>query len=255
MTLAELCLKYHVSESSIKTAFPRTQKAIQKKYGVRIVKEGRGNNAEYFEEFEDDGRANTIYEEVKDDIIIDSESFKLMDWDFLVFLAIIITPMRVFRGTYEDLLRYIEIKVTNNNIFLVKHALSELKSKGFINYEVDATTNENYIIAYIYRKVEQQMHIDADMIKVCKRLAEKYNKRSWIPLLKTWLGIQIMYERQPYTINDLKRVTGLSDYQIRTSNQILKESHIYITSRAYNCYCRCMGSYVDLNASAFYKVK
>ena len=60
MTLAELCLKYHVSESSIKTAFPRTQKAIQKKYGVRIVKEGRGNTAEYFEQFEDDGRAPTI---------------------------------------------------------------------------------------------------------------------------------------------------------------------------------------------------
>ena len=254
MTLAELCLKYHVSESSIKTAFPRTQKAIQKKYGVRIVKEGRGNTAEYFEQFEDDGRAPTIYDEVKDEIIIDSESFKLMDWDFLVFLAIIITPMRVFRGTYEDLLRYIEIRVSNQNIMSIKHALGQLKSKGFINYEVDATTNENYLVAYIYRNVEQQMHIDTGMVKVCKRLAEKYNKRSWIPLLKTWLGIQMMYDRQPYTINDLKKVTGLSEYQIKTSNQILKDSQVYRTSRAYNCYCRCMGNYVDLNVSAFYNV-
>ena len=111
---------------------------------------------------------------------------------------------------------------------------------------------KNDIVVEAYSPIA---HGEADRISEVLRIAEKYNKRSWIPLLKTWFGIQIMYERQPYTINDLKRVTGLSDYQIRTSNQILKESHIYITSRAYNCYCRCMGSYVDLNASAFYKVK
>ena len=140
MTIAELCEKYSVSESSVKTAFPRTLKALLKKYGVRIIKEGRGAAAEYYEQWEDDGRADSIYEEVKDDIIIDNESFKLMDWDFLVFLAIIITPMRVFRGTYEDLLRYIEIKVTPYNLNLVKYALNELKSKGFINYEVDVRT-------------------------------------------------------------------------------------------------------------------
>lgn len=254
MNLAELCAKYSVSESSVKTAFPRTQKALLKKYGVKIIKEGRGAAAEYFEVWEDDGRANSIYDEVKDDIIIDNESFKLMDWDFLVFLAIIITPMRVFRGTYEDLLRYIDIKVTPYNLRLVKYALDDLKNKGFVNYSIDNSTSENYIIAYIYRKIEQEMHIDKGMVTTCKKLAEKYNKRSWVPLLKTWLGIQMMFERQPYTMNDLKKVTGLSEYQLKTCNQILKESEIYRTSRAYNCYYRCVGQYVDLNVSAFYKI-
>lgn len=255
MTIAELCEKYNVSESSVKTAFPRTQKALLKKYGVRIIKEGRGAAAEYYEQWEDDGRADSIYEEVKDDIIIDNESFKLMDWDFLVFLAIIITPMRVFRGTYEDLLRYIEIKVTPYNLNLVKYALNDLKSKGFINYEVDMSTNENYIVAYIYRKIEHQMHIDKGMVTTCKLLGEKYHKRSWVPLLKTWLGVQMMEERQPYTISDLQKVTGLSEYQIRTSNNILRECQVYRTSRAYNCYCRCVGVHVDLNVPAFYLTK
>lgn len=254
MSLSELCEKYGVSESSVKTAFPRTQKAIQKKYGVKIIKEGRGNSAEYFERWEDDCRATSMYDEFKDEIIIDNESFKLMDWDFLVFLAIIITPMRVFRGSYEDLLRYIEINVTDRNLFLLKHALEELRQKKFINYEIDYTTNEKYLVAYIYRNVEKEMNIDMGMVRICKQLAEKYNKRSWIPLLKTWLGVQMMAERQPYTMSDLRRVTGMTDYQLKSSNQILRESQIYRTSRAYNCYCNCVGLQVDMNAAAFYSI-
>ena len=99
------------------------------------------------------------------------------------------------------------------------------------------------------------MHIDKGMVTTCKLLGEKYHKRSWVPLLKTWLGVQMMAERQPYTISDLQKVTGLSEYQIRTSNNILRECLVYRTSRAYYCYCRWVGVHVDLNVPAFYLTK
>lgn len=43
------------------------------------------------------------------------------------------------------------------------------------------------------------------MMNVCKRLAAKHNKRSWIPLLKVWLGVKYLYYNnlQPYTIKEL----------------------------------------------------
>lgn len=116
MTLEEVSQKYKIAESSLKASFPKSQQAILKKYGVKIIKEGRGKAANFIEELENDKRANTLYEETKDTVIIDSESFKLMSWDFMVFLAIATTPMLVFRGSFEDFLKYVEVKNTKTNL-------------------------------------------------------------------------------------------------------------------------------------------
>ena len=50
MTLEELAKKYNIKESTIKKNFSRTQETIIKKYGVKIIKEGRGDKAIYTEE-------------------------------------------------------------------------------------------------------------------------------------------------------------------------------------------------------------
>ena len=31
------------------------------------------------------------------------------------------------------------------------------------------------------------------MIRVCKELALKHHKRSWVPMLKLWMGIKYLY--------------------------------------------------------------
>ena len=79
MTLEEVSEKFGVSITSLKGAFPRTQKSILKKYGVHIIKKGRGDSATYeIQEENSDFRAMTLYEEVKDDILIDKQSLHLM---------------------------------------------------------------------------------------------------------------------------------------------------------------------------------
>lgn len=253
MTLQEVCEKYQVAESSMKNMFPRTQQSILKKHGVKIIKEGRGQKATYHEEFMDDKRALTMYKEDKEEIIVDNESFRLMNWDFLVFLAIVTTPMLVFRGSYDDFLKYVDVPVTDANKRMLEDALIGLKERDFISYTVDKT-DSNFFIAGIYRKVEEEMSIGIGMVRTCKQLAEKHHKRSWVPLLKTWLGVQMLAESQPYTVESLCAITGLSAYQVNQSNKILKESLIYRTSKAYACYQRCIGTNVDLNAEAFYNV-
>lgn len=247
MTLQEVCEKYGVSESSMKSMFPRTQASILKKHGVKIIKEGRGAKATYREEWVDDKRAVTLYEETKQEIMINEESFKLMNWDFMVFLAIVTTPMLVFRGSYIEFLKYVEAPVTDANLRMLKDALIGLRDREFISYTIDKT-DSNYFIAAIYRRVEEEMHIGIGMVKTCKRLAEKYHKRSWVPLLKTWLGVQMLSENQPYTVDTLCAITGLSKYQIQTSNKILTDSFVYKTSRAYINYQKCIGTNVDMNA-------
>lgn len=62
MSLEELCNKYQVSPSSVKSNFNRTQEALLKKYGVQIIKTGRGKNVCYYET-ETEQRALTLYQE------------------------------------------------------------------------------------------------------------------------------------------------------------------------------------------------
>jgi hypothetical protein len=253
MTLQEVCEKYKVSESSMKNAFPRTQQSILKKHGVKIIKEGRGEKASYSEELMDDKRALTMYNEQKAEIMTSTESFQFMSWDFLVLLAIITTPMLVFRGSYDDFLKYVDLPTTENNRRMLKDSLIMLQDRDIISYTIDKTNN-NYFVAALYRQAEEQMGISISMIRTCKQLADKHHKRSWIPLLKTWIGVEMLSKNQPYTVESLCAMTGLSAYQIRESNKILKESAIYRTSKAYANYNTCIGTKVDLNAEAFYNI-
>ena len=167
MTLQEVAEKYRVAESSLKNAFPRTQASILKKYGVKIKKEGRGASAVYIEEWLDDQRALTMYDETKNSFAISSETLSMINWDFHVFLGIITTPMLVFRGSYEDFLKYVTAPVNNNNLWELKMALEHLAARDYISYQIDKT-NTNYFVAALWYQTEKDMEIGIEMVRTCK---------------------------------------------------------------------------------------
>lgn len=247
MTLQEVAQKFQISEKSLTGAFPRTQKSILKKWGVHLIKKGRGASAIYeIEEEVSDCRAMTLYNEIKDDIAFDEESVRLMTWPFLVFLTIIATPMLVFRGSYEDFLQYIQLKISKENLQALKDTLQELNEREYISYTIDKTDN-NYFVAALYRKREEQMHIGINMVRTCKQIADAANKRSWVPLLKTWIGMQMMAEKGLFTREDLVAVTGLSIYQITESKKLLEANELFKTTQVYADYQTCIGTQVELN--------
>lgn len=166
----------------------------------------------------------------------------------MVFLAIIVTPMLVFRGSFEDFLNYVQIGATKDNVDNLKGALSYLEENGFISYTLDRT-DRNYFVASLLRQKEVDMRLEIGMIRKCKQLSDIHNKRSWVPILKTWMGMQFVYEnnKQPFTMEDMKKLTGLSEYQIRESKKILEEDDLFRTSKAYISYDRCIGQNVELN--------
>ena len=253
MTLKEVTTKYNISESSLQQNFKKTQKSIMKKYGVIINKSGRGASAIYTEEIirsEADTRALTMYEETKENISMESEMFNtLVDWDFIVLLAILTTPLLVFRGNYTQFLEYVKIKPNPDNIQKLKDTLDDLSKKNIILYTLDTSTDDGYFIASIYKKVENEMQIGIEMIKKCKELADKNNMQynGWSKLLKTWLGVQILYKRQPYTMKELSEVTGLPESTLRKCGKILEKDYVFYTDKAYAAYDVCLGKYVMLN--------
>ena len=247
MTRKELCDKYDVPEQSLKNNFGRVKASLLRRYNIILTKTGRGDNVDYQVEFGGDKRALTMMKEQKREVMINEKSFStLLDFNFMVFLAICTTPMGTFYGSYDDFLDYVEVKRSKYNITNLKNALSALAAAHYIRYEEDET-NPEYFNAYLFYETRQNMAISLDMAERCQKLADKYKKRSWIPLLKTWIGVQYMYDKQPFTMQELCDITGLSEYQLRESKKILEKDELFVTSKAYVSYDRCIGSNVELN--------
>lgn len=247
LTLEEVCAKYNVSVSSVKTKWKRTRESIINKYGVDLEKRGRGDDARYEEVFERDNRAITIFEENNENLGVSEEHIRLMNWDLLTFLGVVVTPMLVFRGSYTDFLHYLGVSVTPEHIEFVKRSLEELQARDFIIYHIDKT-DKNYFVASLYRKVEQEMQVGITMIKRCKMIAEANNKQSWIPLLKVWVGVQQAEKNQPFTNADLERITGLSEKTISENKKLLEQDDIFKTRKTYvKGTVICTGQTVDLN--------
>lgn len=249
MTRKELCEQYDVSESSVKTNFARTQKKFLEKYGIILTKTGRGDKTDYQISYgiDNDGRALTMKKETKREFMLASQEFSnLIDFNFMVFLGICMTPMTTFYGTYKDFLNYVEVKNNSVNLKYLHDALEILAEKKYIKYDIDET-NEDYFWAGLYYRTRKDMAISLDMVERCQKLAKENNKKSWVPILKTWVGIQYVYDKQPFTIKKLCDITGLSPYQIRESKKILEKDNLFITSKAYITYNICIGSNVDLN--------
>ena len=160
-----------------------------------------------------------MYNEPKDIIKIEKNSLTLANFEFFIFLGIIVTPFGVFRGNRKDFLKYIGISANKTNIKKLDNALNGLMKKGYINFDID----EDYIIVYIKRKVEKEMQLGINLIKHCKRIAEKYNKNTdkISQLIKVWLAMQICIENPPFTDRDIVNLTGLSIYQVRDVRKIL----------------------------------
>lgn len=254
MTKQELSKKYGVAENSITKKFPSVKDSIMKKWGVLIIKEGRGDSADYREVKV--VHAPTISQEGAQEVIMIKESLSgLIDFNFLVFLGICMTPMTTFYGSYEEFLEYVELTKSKGNVKLLKEALQKLSDSEYINYTVDKTNN-NYFWAGLFYSTREKMSISIGMINRCKMLAEKYNKKSWIPLLKTWIGMQYMYssdDSKVFTVKELSALTGLSAYQLRENKKILERSDdegtaIISTKKVYAGYDNCMGTTVNLNA-------
>lgn len=250
MNIKEVCDKFHLSESYIKKNFNLAQKSILKKYGIKLEKYGRGAAATY-EIVQDNSRAITLWQEDKKTVMLNHHSMKelSLNMEFATLLGIIMTPLEVFRGSYKDFLSYIQINKTEQNILHLKSALNFLQEKEYIHYAIDKT-NSDYFFAGIYRKVEQELSLQSNMIDTCRRLQLAYKKKSWVPLLKYWLGIKYLYtmseDKIPYTRQGLSDLTGLNLYQIDECGKILEKDRVFRSDKVYVGY-RSLGKTYTLN--------
>ncbi len=248
MNIKEVCEKFNYSQSSVVNNFTRFQKAVQKKYGVLLIKTGRGKDTVY-QVIEDNSHAETLYKQDETrTVMLSTKETQIIQFDFMVFLGIIMTPLQVFRGSYDDFLRYVQVVNNKENRDRLKKSLEALSDEDYIHYSIDKT-DQNYFFAGIYKKVEEEISVGISMIKECKVLAFKEKKRSWVNLLKVWLGVKYLYiqDMQPYTVQDLSNLTGLSAYQVREAGKILEKDNVFRSDKVYQSYRKCVGKNSTIN--------
>lgn len=252
MTAQEVADKYRISLSSLTSNFPRSQEAIYKKYGVKLEKIGRGKSAQYHVtsfNHSDPSRAITLYQSLENNMVSASAAAGLLDIHFLVFIGIVSSPQRAFRGSYIDLLNYLDLKPTSEAIDQIRIILQNLANKDYIMYMEDKTNNM-YFMAGILKKAEDDMELEIEAILSFKKLVEK-TRKSWIPLMQVYLALHFI--QQPCTLKELSEITGLSEYKVRDSLSIFEQNNIIlkntvvhkdpITQSYY-----CLGTNIDINA-------
>ena len=104
--------------------------------------------------------------------------------------------------------------------------------------------------ASILAKVEQSLHIGVDMVQRCMKLQKENSMNSWVPLLKTWLGLQIIAignKQEIFTMNQLENITGVNKKMLTKCKKILEQDNLFQTSRAFAAKDLCIGQNINLN--------
>lgn len=230
MTVEELAEEIGKSVSSIKNQWKRTKENYEKKTGARLVKTGRGAAASYEIIKPEEIRALAFYDEKEAEkcLFVDDEAIKLKNLPLVSLMALMVRPDLVYRGSYEQFLEYVGVKVTKKNTELLIGALNDLESRGYIMGGSDKTTT-NWFIAGITRSMEKQVGIGLQRVRICKELQEKNNMESYAPLVKVWTARDMLNEAtgRECTQNEIANYTNINLQMVKKCDNILKSSGMY----------------------------
>ena len=117
LTIEEVSEMFGYAVGSIKNQFKRTAAAINKKFGVNILRVKKSDGKTYYALEKIDERALTIFDENKD-LYVPLESLQLQTYEFYILLVVVVSEYGTYRGTYDHLLKYIGMSITKKNVTL-----------------------------------------------------------------------------------------------------------------------------------------
>lgn len=166
----------------------------------------------------------------------------------MILVALLAKPELVFRGTYKMLAEYLDKKATSAHLEAIKQAIINLKNKGHILFAEDT---DGYFIIGIRRQAEKKIvDLQLNVIKKCHEIAEINHKRDWVPLTKVIAAAMYLKDKEPYSVEEIKSLTGLNEDSIIKSKKLLKENNLVIYKKEAMSDGEsifCVGSTADVN--------
>lgn len=254
MNSNDVCKLLKISESTLKTKFKRTQENAEKE-GYTLTKVGRGKTAMYKVVIQNDfDKAETMFKENREEVKVEQSWLGMSQIEFNLLLMLLVCPMKVYRGTYTEMSKYLEMSQRTSTFNTIKEGLEGLHKKEF----VILGTDEDVVIIALKRKVEREyLNFNSELMKVSKEIAASKGIRSWISVMKVWLAVRVAVAEnvERVTSDRLQELTGLSAKTIAKSleglaeRDVLKSKKIIVVNNNAN-FVRCLGKKIEL--SGFY---
>lgn len=237
----ELCRRFKVSETDLKKHYSRVQEKVFKE-GYELKKVKVNKEWEY-----------SIVERnvINDTGYLSLEIFtELKDYCFLLVLLLACLQFETFRGTVDELLILMNIKVTAANKQKLYDSINILKAKKYVYGAEDPADNKVFNLSLSVKYIKE-LKISHNMMYKSSYLAIHHKKRGYYAILKTWLAIQYFVwdnHRKARTYNDFVSLTNLPVSAIRDSIKLLEEENIIKTKKAYLRKEIRIGTNYDINA-------
>lgn len=138
MTKTELSQVLNVSITEINSNFKRLKERYKKK-GIIINKESKNNYSLIYEK-----DFPSIFE-LNNEFYFNENMIQLSDFALLVSIALTIEDKTFNHITFQEFLRFLEIKPNFKNIRILKETLEFLDEKQFIVYKEDKSKKDFFI--------------------------------------------------------------------------------------------------------------
>ncbi|MEG0153239.1 MAG: hypothetical protein RR744_08720 [Cellulosilyticaceae bacterium] len=254
----ELTKELGIALSTLRTKFTRVQEKARRD-GYDLTKLGRGKSAVYQLDFVKNDEmiaptAASMFAEVRGEIEVEESWIGMEQMEFNLLLMLIMTPLKVFRGTYKEAATYMGLPVRERSYEKIKEGIEVLKEKELILDTID----EDVFIITLKRKVERNyLNFDSKLLNRCKEIGDELKMRSWVSVIKVWLAVRIIVaeKRIAVTATRMSELTGLSSSTIAKVLKKLAEENILVSERIViseligdSKVYRCLGRKIELNA-------
>lgn len=245
LTAEQVCEKYNIKESYLKNQFKQFQNSLQKK-NILVTK--------YKNE-----KKETIYvinqeysNKVQDFFYIDAKVLK--DQENLacnILITLSSLEHNAYGGRIEEFMNnYLNLPYNQNQKEKFLNMIGKLKEEDYIMLDRDALTKGNILIG-LEPKMRDEFKFKIFVMQLSKELANKYNKKSYIPIFKLIVALRLLGGQEVIKYGDIRSITGLSDYYIKDGLEMLRDNNlVYIGRLRYKIEgseIRCVGRDMCLN--------
>ena len=230
MTKTELSQVLNVSINTIERKFKTLQNNYKKK-GIIIEKKGKGENSKYFLIYEKD--FPSIFE-LNNNFYFNENMIQLTDFALLISIALTIEDKTFNHITFQEFLRFLEIKPNSKNIKILKETLEFLDEKQFIVYKEDKS-KKDFFIASWSMKSKLQYKTQLNVLSEFRKITESLNKPKNYTILffKTWIGIYLI-NNEIITIDEFCRRFNITKYYFNVCKEILQNRNLIKYSKVIN---------------------
>lgn len=250
----QFCERYDVAESTLKKQFTRVKNKMEKQ-NIKVNKYKENGETFYIvtQEFSNE-QLNIGFTDFE-------VLYNFSNLAFSIMIALSSVETNAYCGSIKKFIEeYMYLTYNDNMRIKFLEVIAELEKEGYILTN-KKNVDKGSILLGLEPKMLNQLQFKRYLIKMCKDLSVRYNKKTYIPLFKTIIALFLLTHEKGtdacFTYGDISNITNLSEYYIKDCLQMLSKDNVIrlgnlVYTTDYLGSIRCKGRNIDLNGIKMY---